>query len=256
MKRLGIGIAGTVLGVVLALSLPSFAGSAGKPSAPVSQPLPPIGSPEPATGPARTVTVSGTATIRSRPDEALVDLGVQTQGGSAEATLNQNAARMNDVLDALAGLGIKGNDVATSAVSLYPTYGSSGQTITGYQATDQVEVTIHDLSLVGKAIDAAVRAGANVSNGISFRLSDQNKGVTDALAAAVENARAKAEALATAGGTQLGPVVSIDEISEPQYPPLPYVGAAIATGAEVAPTPVQPPTLETQVSVTVVWSLT
>jgi uncharacterized protein YggE len=68
----------------------------------------------------------------------------------------------------------------------------------------------------------------------------------------VANARAKAEALAAAGDATLGPVVTIAENTYGQYPPIPFAADA---GRAEASTPISPPTLETQVTVTVVWAL-
>jgi uncharacterized protein len=232
------GAAGLLLGLVAALTLPSLAQTS---------------SPSPGTdGPGRTVTVTGSATIRSAPDEAVVTLGVQTQAPTAQGALQQNASRMNDVVKALLGDGVKPGDLATAWVNLYPNYASGGTAIVSYSAQNQVNVTVRDLSKVGSIIDDAVGAGANLSSGIQFQLSDQNQGVERALAEAVANARAKGEALASAGDASLGSVVTITEGSAPQYPPVPFAADA---GRAEASTPISPPTLETQVTVTVVWSL-
>jgi uncharacterized protein YggE len=196
--------------------------------------------------------VTGSATIRSAPDEAVITLGVQTQAPTAQGALQQNASRMNDVVKALLGDGVKPGDLATAWVNLYPNYDSSGTAIVSYSAQNQVNVTVRDLSKVGSIIDDAVGAGANLSSGIQFQLSDQNQGVERALAEAVANARAKAEALAAAGDATLGPVVTIAENTYGQYPPIPFAADA---GRAEASTPISPPTLETQVAVTVVWSL-
>jgi uncharacterized protein YggE len=270
MRRTLISAGAAAAVILLAIAIPSIAGhhsSSTPPTSPypASQPVGqlavgvpdivrvlPTTSPPSLTGSADTVSVTGSATISSQPDEAVIYLGVQTQAPTAQAALQENANKMKGVLDALGKLGIKGNDVSTSSLSLYPSY-SGGNSISGYQAADQVSATIHDLSVVGKAIDSSVSAGANLAQGISFELSNQNKGVTDALAAAVANAKAKAEALAQAGGASLGPVVSIQEgVSNPG--PVPYMTPAMVASAN-ATTPVQPPTIQTQVSVTVVWSL-
>lgn len=240
MKRMGYITAGVVLGAIVALTLPSLAQDTGSPSPSTTQ---------------RSVTVSGTATIKASPDEAVISLGVQTQANTAEGALSQNAERMTAVFAALNDQGISKNDIATTSVSLYPTYGQSGMEITGYQAANQIDVTVHDMTKVGTIIDAAVGAGANLSNGITFKLSDASHGVDQALAAAVADARSKAEALATAGGAQLGQVMTIQETSASSTPPI-FYDRGMASGAATVPTPVSPPTLETQVSVTVVWTLT
>jgi uncharacterized protein len=240
VKRIGYIAAGVVLGTIVALTLPSLAQDTGS-SAPSTSD--------------RTVTVNGTATITAKPDEAVISLGVQTQANTAQAALADNAVKMTALIASLTDNGVDKNDIATSYVSIYPTYGNNGSDITGYQASNEVDVTIHDISKVGGVIDDAVKAGGNLSNGITFKLSDENQGVNQALAAAVANARSKAETLAGAGDAQLGQVVTIQEGSA-ATPPI-YYGRDFATaGAAEASTPISPPTLETQVSVTVTWSLT
>ena len=241
MKRIGYISAGVVLGTIVALTLPSLAQDTGSTGSGTAD---------------RTVTVNGTATIKAKPDEAIVGLGVQTQANTAQGALSENAIKMTALIASLMDKGIAKDDIATSYVSIYPTYGNSGTAITGYQADNQVNVTLHDISTVGEVIDDAVKAGANLSNGITFQLSDENQGVNQALGDAVANARSKAETLAGAGGAQLGEVVSIQESSYGSTPPI-YYGRDAAMGGAVADsaTPIQPPTLETQVSVTVTWAL-
>jgi uncharacterized protein YggE len=87
-----------------------------------------------------------------------------------------------------------------------------------------------------------------------FQMSPANRGSEQALAAAIADARSKASAMAAATDAQLGEVRTMTESGSPSiYPPMPY-DTAVA-GAEAASTPVNPPTLETQVSVQVTWAL-
>jgi uncharacterized protein len=239
MKAIKYAAAGVVLGVVGAMLLPSLAQQTSPSGAPASQE-------------GRTVTVTGTATVRSAPDEAVVSLGVQTHASSAQEALQQNADRMSAVLASLVKLGIGRDQVATSDVSLWPSYSNDGTGVTGYDASNQVEVTIRDLSRVGNLIDDAVGSGANLASGIRFQMSDENSGVTDSLSEAVADARRKAEALAAAGDASLGDVVSMTETGTPSVPPVYYEERAVAADAS---TPINPPTLKTAVSVTVTWTL-
>jgi uncharacterized protein YggE len=241
MKRIGYMVAGVVLGAIVALQVPSLAQDTGSPDTTSKQ---------------RTVTVNGTATIEAAPDEAVISLGVQTQAATAQGAITQNAERMMAVLEALIDRGIGKDDIATSYVSLYPTYSNSGMEITGYQAANQIDVTVRDMDQVGAVIDASVDAGANLTSGISFRLSDENHGVTEALQAAVADARSTAETLAAAGGADLGQVVTIVEMSSPSsVPPIYYERETMAAADGAVSTPIEPPTLETQVSVSVTWEL-
>ncbi|MDP9342235.1 MAG: SIMPL domain-containing protein [Actinomycetota bacterium] len=207
---------------------------------------PPVGVP----GGANTVTVTGTGTVTSQPDEAVLGLGVRTQASDAADALKENATRMTAVMKALQDLGIKSDDITTTSVTLNPNYSNDGSSITSYVAENDISVTLHDLSLVGTAIDTAVAAGANVENGITFQMSDANSGLTDALKQAVADARSQAAALADAAGAKLGGVVSITEGGAQS--PIPY---AFGPEAGAATTPVNPGPVQLQVSVTVVWAL-
>jgi uncharacterized protein YggE len=235
------GVAGLVLGLALALSAPSF-----------GQSTPPSnGDGEHA----RTVAVTGSATIRTAPDEAVITLGVQTEAETAEAAMRENAARLTDVIAALLDAGVREEDVATAWVSLYPRTSSDGVAVIGYTADNSVNVTIRDMGRIGRVIDRAVAAGANLSSGISFQLSDESRGVEQALADAVGDARSKAQALADAGDDSLGAIVSVSETGGYVQPPVYYDDRMYAGAEAAAPTPISPPTLESQVTVAVTWQL-
>jgi uncharacterized protein YggE len=231
-RKVGVGVAALVLGLALGLSLPITAQQPDE------------------TSDRRTVTVSGTATIRSAPDEAVVSLGVRTEAETAKGAMQQNAERMTAVIGAIVDSGISREDIATAYLSLYPNYSENGTTVSGYVAENQIAVTVRDIPAVGDLIDLAVDAGADTLGGITFQLSDENEGRDDALRAAVEDARSKAEVLADATGATLGQVVSVSEASS-GFPPPVYEERAAADLA----TPIVPPELETQVTVSVEWAL-
>ncbi len=232
------GLAGVALGVAVALTLPSLAQDS---------------SPAPGTM-ERTVTVSGSATIRSEPDEATVTLGVRTQALTAESAMRDNANRMDDVIQAVRRAGVAADDVATAWINLYPQYDDAGVTIVGYVAENQVNATVRAMDSIGSVIDAAIEAGANLSSGISFGLSDESVGVEGALAEAVADARSKAEVLADASGAQLGAVMHVSEAGAP-VPPTAYRDYAYAEASGGGVPPVETPTIETQVGVSVTWEL-
>jgi uncharacterized protein len=182
-----------------------------------------------------------------------VTLGVQTEAETAQEAMQANAERMADLTRTLLDSGLSEDDLATATISLYPRWDMNGTSIVGFTAENQVTVTIRNLDRVGAIIDGGVRAGANLTSGIEFRVSDSNAAAERALEEAVADARRKAEVLAAAGGAGLGAVVSIVEAGSSFTPPVVYAEEARA-GADMA-TSVFPPTLETQVSVTVVWTL-
>jgi uncharacterized protein YggE len=235
-ERWRFGIAGVVLGLAVALAIPLSAQSPDEGSAD------------------RTVTVMGTAVVKSAPDEAVISLGVHTEAEGAKAAMEQNAERMEAVVRALVNAGVAAEDISTSNISLWPQYDSNGVNVTGYVAENSLSVTVRDIDEVGDVIDAGIAAGANLAGGVMFQLSDDNQGVEQALRMAVDDAKAKAEALADQAGASLGRVVRIDETMS-GAPPIYYEERAVAADAGGATTPILPSDVETSVTVTVVWAL-
>lgn len=232
------GISGIVLGLVVALSLPTLAQE--DPAQPGTYD--------------RTVSTTGVAIVRSAPDEALITLGVHTDADTAQAAMDRNAELMADVIASLLDAGLSEDQLATSSLSLWPTWGIDGQEVVGFTAENQVTATVRDLDRLGSIIDRAVASGANLSSGITFRVSENSAAADAALTEAVADARRKADLLAQAGGASLGEVITIAEASSGGISP-PVLYAEDLAGADRA-TQVLPPTLESQVSVSVTWSLT
>ena len=111
-----------------------------------------------------TITVTGNGTVDSTPDQASFDFGVTTNGATAAQALSRNSARARAIIDALKKAGIPSADIQTTQVSLWPQTSSNGKTITGYQASNSVNVTA-PLGKSGALVDAAVGAGANNVDG-------------------------------------------------------------------------------------------
>jgi uncharacterized protein len=207
--------------------------------------------PGPATSaaePSGSITVQGTGTIESVPDRAQMSFGVETHADAAKAALGANASEMRRLIAALESAG--GKDVQTQYVSVSPRYGDD-MTVLGYVATNTVSATVAQIDRAGAVIDAAVAAGANQVSGPSLSKADQDDLYEQALAAAVDDARGRAEALAKAANLSLGRVKSIVEGGGLQ-PPMPY--AADAMRAE-ASTPIEPGQQEIAASVTVTFTV-
>jgi uncharacterized protein YggE len=211
-----------------------------------------VGRPEAArgdTGTPDTVTTVGHGVVTVAPDRATVSAGVHTQAATASAALAENAARMNAVVAALKTAG--GEDLQTQEVSLYPQSDDTGK-VTGYTADDSVAAEI-DVAKAGALVDAAVEAGANTVNGPALSVSDQDARYRDALKKAVEDARAKAQALAEAGGFGVGPVSVVSEESDASQPV--FRESAVAAKAADAPTPIEAGTQEIAADVTVTFRI-
>lgn len=199
--------------------------------------------------PQRSITVGGSASVTAVPDRATFTFGVETRGQTASAALNESAAAIKRVVDAVKGTGVDRKDIQTQNVSLYPQTSSDGRHIEGYAANASVTVRLDDLDRAGPLVDAAVEAGATSVSGPSLERSDADELRDKALADAVADARTKAEALAKAAGGSLGDVLSVTE-GGGSMPPVPF-----AAEARVADMTIEPGTQEIQASVTVTFEL-
>ena len=209
-----------------------------------------VGRPEAARGETATpdtVTTVGHGVVTLAPDEATVTAGVHTQAASAADALAENAKLMNEVIAALKSAG--GRDLQTQQVSLYPQQNDQGQ-VTAYVADDTVAATTK-IAGAGALVDAAVKAGANNVSGPSLSVSDRDARYREALGKAVDDARAKADALAKAGGFGVGVVSSVTE-QAPADTPRPVFDAIAAKSTA---TPVEAGTQDVTADVVVTFRI-
>ena len=210
--------------------------------------------------PARTVSVSATGMADAVPDAARASLSVvTTDPTSAKAAQESAAVATTKVIDALKVAGVDEADIATQAVTVGPTYtypADGGQTLTGYQASQSLTVTLRDLTTAGATLDAVVAAGGNAArvDSLSTFVTDPAIAANKARAQAVDIARAQAEQYAQLLGFTLGPVASVSE-SSTSNGPVPMAMADSAAGAEKVPTPVEAGTTQVSVTLSVAWSI-
>jgi uncharacterized protein YggE len=194
----------------------------------------------------------GSATIAGiQPDQVQLTVGVVTSAKTAQDAATQNAAQTNAVIAALNGALAGKGTVQTISYALTPQYtggtGGTPQTITGYTATNNVQVTTSNLNLVGPLIDAANGAGANRINGPAYSLQNPDPFRQQALTTAAKQALAHAAAIAAGLGVKTGAVISAQEGGGT----VPIVLAAAPTDG----TPIQTGTVSVTANVTVTVAL-
>ena len=206
----------------------------------------------------RSVTVSGHGKVTVKPDTASLSLGVSVTASKANDALRQAATKADTLIKVLTSAGVSKDDIATSGVSLYPQYDNTGRIISGYNASNSMTVTIRKLGDAGTIIDAAAALVGNEINvgGISFYVNDTEAVLGAARAAAITNAKARADQYAGAANATVGAVMTISEVSSPVIGPIYYQNAsADRAGAPAASTPVSPGTQDLTIDVTVVYEL-
>jgi uncharacterized protein YggE len=216
------------------------------------------------TAPVPVLTVSANGEARVAPDEAVVRLGVSSQAPTAREAQDQVNRTAGAILEAVRRLGIPAERIQTSELNLGPVYGQEQPEergvvrepkIVGYQASNVVSIQVEQLDKVGPVIDAGLAAGANRLDGVSFGLRDDRKARTEALGHAVEEARAKADALARALKVRLVRILEVAEggiaVSPPPYQKI----GRMAMESAMADTPVSSGQVGVSASVTVRWEI-
>lgn len=216
----------------------------------------------------RTVTVIGQGTASAAPDQAVLNVGVQTTGATVKEAMADNNEIMDAILTSLDEMEIESKDIQTTNFSIYfertPSIAMAsdrmvqeGPSMEGaYRVSNMVQVTIRDLDEVSTVLDNVVEAGANNIWGVNFTISDPDALEDEARVKSVADARERAEELAELHGVSLGQVVTISEaigggIGVPMF----EASRAMSAGFGGGGAPVEPGELEFTFSIQVTYEI-
>lgn len=225
--------------------------------------------------PVRSITVTGMAERKVVPDEAHLNVNLnsmEVQLGTAKAA---HDAKLNKLMAIVRGAGIEEKKIATQSSSTQPIYtyendaqGNSQRLFKGYRVQTNLDVTVTDTSKLADLMDqisgAGFEKGANTEWGelmsMYFTISNPEQVKEEMLVDAVANAKAKAQRLANAAGASLSRVYSISEEGAPVFRPRPMPMMAMAKAEMMggaADAAMAPPAgeQELQSTVTVIYEL-
>jgi uncharacterized protein YggE len=202
--------------------------------------------------------VSGTGKITTDPDRAIVSLAVETQHSDVKAAQNENAVRMNEVINAVRALGIPSEDLKTTGYTISiirdeTEKGVFDREVTYYRVINTLLVELKDIQKAGEVVDIAINNGANRVNYVSFTLSDEKQESlrAEALTDAVNSARNDANAVAGAMGVSITGVKEIS-VGSPVIP-VRYAEMAYDAAPVGAATPIEPNTIDVTATVSITY---
>lgn len=207
------------------------------------------------TPPAPTLTVAGSGQVSAAPDQAVVQFGVVARSEKASDAQNEANRIAGAILEAIQTTGIAKDKITTAELTLSPIHEQqdpregdreSPPRIVGYLATNMLRVEIDEMNKIGNAIDAAIGAGANRLENLSFKIKDETPLREKALRQAVLKAREKAVAIAETLNLRLVRILQITEESVGIVEPRFRVHRMAAAAAES--TPVEPGRIEVNAS--------
>jgi uncharacterized protein len=215
-----------------------------------------------------TIYSSGSAFARLQPGRVFVSIGVETTKETANAALAKNSELMNRIVSELRNKGLMQNETRGSSFNIYPVYNATGYgtrlNVSGFTATNSIQIETSKLDNVSDWIDTAVASGANNINSLDFTVS--NNRLEDAknnlITAAIANAKQKADIAASAVGSKVIGAKSIileGFTTIPPSPPEPLLSSRENIYAQDSATPAATPMLageqEISTSVSVLFSM-
>lgn len=210
------------------------------------------------------MSIHGTGTVKAKPDEGYIVVGVSTVAHKSAAAVATNTKIMRDLYRTLADKGVKEEGLRTIEFSVADHYKTvyekdddgkrqARQVKDGYVVNNVVHVTVCDLNKFGDVLDAVTANGANEVHSIRFGSSKAKEAIEQARKDAIADALHKADVLASGVGVKLGRVLSIDE-SGGRPSRMMYESAAAAPDMDRS-VPVSGGSLSYSVGVSVRWEL-
>lgn len=204
----------------------------------------------------RQVTVVGSGSVQGVPDTLTADVAIESAAPDVTAAMNQTNARQQAVINALVGAGVDRKDIRTTNVTLQPQYNNpqpdATAAISGYRATNAIQVKIHPSDAASRILALIVSTGGDATRirSVTYSIADDSQLVKDARARAFNDAKDRADQYAQLAGLRLGKVLSISEATG--NPPTP-----VAPQTRAVPTaiPLEPGQQEVRFSVTAIWEL-
>ena len=200
-----IALAALLLALVLAAKAPAQASTTSSAvQVPINGAVPPG------------IVTTGEATVRARPDAAIVTVGAIVQGATADEAQALLSDRINKVLTHAKALSVTENDTKTVIYRIDPQYAyepGKAPRLTGFQGNQQIALTLHGTDGVGKALDMLVQNDGATTAAVAFTLLDAKAAQASAREQAIQDARGKAQAMAKAAGVQVGKVISVSDVN-------------------------------------------
>lgn len=160
------------------------------------------------------VTVSGEAIVYVKPDQVIINIGVEHTGDYVMKIKQQTAESVNNIIDFLRKEGIPEKNIQTQFVRLDQQYEYETKTY-HFSSRQAISVKIENIKNYEKILAGLMEAGVNRINGVAFGSSERDKFEAQARIKAIKNAKAIAEDYAGALGQGIGKAIIISDVSSP-----------------------------------------
>lgn len=210
--------------------------------------------------PPATITVSGQGQAAAKPDLARIIISVSTDGETIPQVSALNRESSDKIIAKLREIAIPADDIQTVDMQVLRNYASGKSALSssagqGFRAEHRIQIVLRDPANVGKIIGDIVAIDNMTLQSVNWDVNNHEAADDQARAAAVADARHRAEIYAQAAGVKLGRLVLIRDESRGSEPVL-YRTAALDGGKGNGAMPIIPPaSLNFSASAQMVWEL-
>jgi uncharacterized protein len=166
----------------------------------------------------RLVTVTGEGEVMVAPDEAIMNLQVQSFDAELAKAVSANDAAVGNVLAVVKKYGVEESDFRTDYFNVSKQENQVFEPLTnqyrpasGYHVVKNIAITLRDLGKLEALYSDVLAAGVNNVHGVEFRTSQVKVRQEEARLEAINDAKNKAARLASALGQELGRPHNIQE---------------------------------------------
>lgn len=192
-----------------------------------------------------TITVTGEGKTTAIPDIATVTFTVDEVASTVPDAQKAVEAKITAAKASLKALNIDDKDIKTTSYTVNPRYETQGQiycitvpcptpktVITGYEVAETISVKVRKIDSAGAVIAAVGKANITQVSGPDFTVDDIDAVNTQAKSLAIQDARAKAQAIANSLNVDLGRIVGYSENGSTPYPMMARASYSGKGGAE------------------------
>lgn len=199
-----------------------------------------------------TITVTGKGEIKATPDIATFSVTIDEKAKDMKTARDAASKKSTAIVAYLKNQKIEDKDIQTADYGFSPQYEYGGavcspngycppgkQILTGYDVTQTITVRVRDTTKAGDVLAGVGSLGASSVSGLTFTVDSEDLLQSQARTKAIDDAKAKAEALAGQLGVSLVRIVGFNEDGTNPRPIYMQAKASnsIALSAEAVPTP-------------------
>jgi hypothetical protein len=166
---------------------------------------------------ASTISVTGYSESKEKNQIATFSAGVSRTSDNKDEAVSYVNQKVDEIILAVTKFGVASGDLKTQNINIYQkeeTYYEDNRQKTRpgqWSVSNSVEITLRDVDKASALASLLSSTGATNVYGPNFTLDNTKKAETDLLKEAIDDAKAKAEIVASATGRKLGGIISVNE---------------------------------------------